>query len=123
MKKKVFSFFSVICTLMMLTCSVYAGSHRGTYDMKGGIFYKHEFKKNKELTIEVYPTKGTSDCNMGIYTAKKSFWFGWNGADYINSVSSVYYSKSTYKTKSKIDGIYFRDWSGFRWTGSFYVAW
>lgn len=60
---------------------------------------------------------------MGIYTASKGFFGGDSGADYINSVSSVEYSKSTYKTTKKIDGIYFRNWSGQQWTGSFTVSW
>ena len=121
--KKIYKFLMVLCVLSVFTCSVYAGSHQWTYNMTGGIFYKHGFKKGKNLTIDVYPTQGTSDCKMGIYTAEKSFWFGWQGADFISNVSSVQSSETKYKTKSAIDGIYFRDWAGQRWKGSFYIAW
>ncbi len=123
MKKKACSFVLVVCTLLVLSCGAYAGSHDGTYSMTGGIFYKQTFSKNTSLTIDVYPTKGTNDCNMGIYTAKKKWLGGWTGCDYISTVSSVEHSHTTYTTKKKIDGIYFRDWSGFLWEGTFRVEW
>ena len=122
MKKRILSFLITICTLFAITCTVYAGSHSGTYDMTGGIFYKKAFKAKKNITIEVTPKQGTWNCDMGIYTAKKGL-FGYSGADFIADVSSKYYSKTTYKTKKAIDGIYFRDWAGQRWTGSFKVSW
>lgn len=75
------------------------------------------------FVFEVSPTKGTSDCEMGIYTASKNFLGVWSGADFIKNVSSVDNSKTKYTTKSNIDGIYFRDWAGQRWKGSFKVSW
>ena len=41
----------------------------------------------------------------------------------INTVSSTSFSSTTYKTKEKINAIYFRNWSGLKWTGKFKVSW
>ena len=54
---------------------------------------------------------------------QKNFWGVWSGADFIKNVSSVDNSKTKYTTKSNIDEIYFRDWAGQRWKGSFKVSW
>ena len=48
------------------------------------------------FVFEVSPTKGTSDCEMGIYTASKNFLGVWSGADFIKNVSSVDNSKTKY---------------------------
>lgn len=124
MNKKKLSFgllFFVIC-FFAFSITPYATTHYGTYDMKGGIFYAKAFKKGTKLDISVDPVQGSPNCPMGIFTAKKTF-FGWRGIDSIADVSSVEYSSTTYTTKKNIDGIYFRDWAGVRWTGSFSVSW
>lgn len=123
MKKKVFGLILVLGMLVLMIVPVAAASHSGTYDMTGGIFYKQSFNSETEMLITIMPSTGTSDCNIGIYTAKKRFILGWQDTDYINSVSSVSYSETRYTTKEAIDGIYFRNWSGNRWIGSFTVDW
>lgn len=123
MKNKVLGLFLALTMLTLMIVPVAAASYTGTYDMTGGIFYKKAFSAGTDMKIVVMPETGTIDCNMGIYTAKNQFLLGWQGADYINSVPSVYYSESTYTTTQAIDGIYFRNWSRYRWTGSFRVEW
>lgn len=127
MKKKVFVFALLLVMLSLLTvpigASSYKNSHHGTYSMTGGIFYKQAFDNGTKMQISVYPETGTWGCNMGIYTAKKYFLFGWWDADYINSVSSMFPSETLYTTTEAIDGIYFKDWAGDRWKGTFVVEW
>ena len=123
MKKKIFSFLIVTCALFMITCVVYAASYTGSYNMTGGIFYKRAFSKGTKLTITVKPEKGTSSCQMNLYTAKKNLLGKYSGADLIGKVSSTNKDSITYTTKSKIDGIYFRNYSGNKWIGTFTVKW
>lgn len=124
---RIFVLIAILSMLMMSALSVSAASynniHNGSYDMTGGIFYKKSFSSGTDLRITIMPDTGTYDCNMGIYTAENSFLMGWQGADYINGVSSISYSQTEYTTTKKIDGIYFRNWSGFRWVGLFTVEW
>lgn len=88
--------------------------------MKAGLFYKHSINIKKQLDVTVFPETGSNDCNMGIYTAENSWLWGWTGCDHIGTVSSVKRSNSTYKKTGKIDGVYFRNWTGNkRWTGRF----
>ena len=89
MKKKIFSFLIVTCALFMITCVVYAASYTGSYNMTGGIFYKRAFSKGTKLTITVKPEKGTSSCQMNLYTAKKNLLGKYSGADLIGKVSST----------------------------------
>lgn len=123
MKHKILGLCLALALLVIMVVPVAAASHDGTYSMTGGIFYKQAFASGTDLEITVMPETGTIDCNMGIYTAKNRTLLGWAGADYINSVSSVFSSVSEYTTTEAIDGIYFRNWSGYRWTGSFRVVW
>lgn len=127
MKKNVIGFVLLLGMLSLLivpvAASSYSHTHNGTYSMTGGIFYKQSFNSGTDMRITIMPDTGTLDCHMGIYTAEKSFLFGWQGADYINSVPSVMYSESEYTTTEDIDGIYFRNWSGELWKGSFRVEW
>lgn len=124
---RIFVLIAVLSMLMMSAISVSAASysnvHNGTYNMTGGIFYKKSFISGTEMRITIMPDTGTYDCYMGIYTAENSFLLGWQGADYINSVPSISYSETEYTTTKKIDGIYFRNWSGYRWIGAFKVEW
>ena len=126
MKRNVLGLILVLCLLPMLIIPVaaadYQNSHIGTYDMTGGIFYKQAFSAGTEMTITVVPTKGTAGCSMTIYTAENSL-LGWKSVDPINVVPSTDRSVTTYTTTKDIDGIYFRNWSGERWTGSFIVGW
>lgn len=121
-KKKLLSILIVLCLSLSFVIPVFAQTHNGTYDMTGGIFYKQSMGPGN-IYISVSPSTGTPSCDMIIYTAKKD-WLGmWSGDAYIASVSSVMASTTTYYSNSQIDGIYFRNYSGLQWTGSFSVTW
>lgn len=122
MKKFSVIICSLVCAMFILSTTVLAGSHYGSYDMTGGIFYKQHFNSGTSLTVSVDPVIGSPDCKMGIYTARKSF-FGYSGASFIANVSSVYRSITHYTPSKNIDGIYFRNWAGKRWIGNFTVSW
>ncbi|MCI5936806.1 MAG: hypothetical protein MRZ36_02205 [Eubacterium sp.] len=123
MKNKIIkSIIAIAICCFFATVTVNAASYTGSYDMKGGIFCKKAINVKNKLTITVFPQNGSADCNMGIYTATKSWLWGWSGCDFIANVSSVQKSSSTYKKKGTIDGLYFRNWSGKRWTGKFTLS-
>lgn len=121
-KKSLQSLLLIFVCIFTLSLTAYAGSHTGSYDMTGGIFYKKSFNSGTSLTIRVAPSQGSPSCNMGLYTAKK-MWYGYDGADFIANVSSVSTSSTRYTTTQNVDGIYFRNWAGSRWYGSFTVSW
>ena len=74
--KKIITLGLLVTCVLTFSSLAYAGSHSGTYDMTGGIFYKKAFSKDTELTITVNPTQGSPSCEMGIFTAKKHFMDG-----------------------------------------------
>ena len=118
---------AVLITLSMSSISAYAANyshiHNGTYNMTGGLFYKQSFSSGTEMEITIMPDSGTYDCHLGIYTAKKHVLLGWQSVDLIDWVPSISYSETEYTTTKEIDGIYFRNPSGYRWIGSFRVEW
>ena len=74
MKNKIIkSIIAIAICCFFATVTVNAASYTGSYDMKGGIFCKKAINVKNKLTITVFPQNGSADCNMGIYTATKSW--------------------------------------------------
>lgn len=124
MRKKIITAMLFCLIVLVSTSTVFAAtsSYSGTYDMTGGIFVKKDFNVDSFCKINITPSIGTSNCNMGVYTAKNSFLWGWSACDFIANVSSVSASSTTYRETGTY-GIYFRDWAGQRWTGKFSISW
>lgn len=79
-----------------------------------------------ELTVDVWPTDysaGTAGVNMYVYTAEKNFFGNWVGADFVCSGPSNNHFAKKWKHTGKIQGLYFRNYSGDRWTGKFNLYW
>ncbi|SES97321.1 hypothetical protein [[Clostridium] polysaccharolyticum] len=130
-------FFKLLCVILVLFLSSInilasaKGGYASTYEMTGGLFCRAmEIDKNCTLAVTITPTKGSSDCNMGIYLEKKSG-KSWT-ADYDeDSVSSTSGGTITFKiSKTGTYRLYLRNYSnmssggtGTKWKGSIRVSW
>lgn len=128
--KKCFLFiaFSVFVFSSTVIAFASSGGYSSTYDMTGGVYSNNISLggDNASITVNISPTLGTYDCNMGIYV-DKSYWYGWASpgtGTSSASVSSVVSSSTTFGLfTSGTYRVYLRDWAGTRWTGNCSFSW
>lgn len=119
MKKKVLGICVAVTVMISTTIMAFAsGSYSTTYDMTGGVFSKW-IQPTSECKVTINPTKGTSNCDMGVVWAKKT-WFGWDGD--VKNVSSVSSSTVTFKSSEKRK-VWLRNYAGTQWTGAVTFSW
>lgn len=119
MKKKLKGLLGAIAFSMVGLTTAYGASwstYSSTYDMTGGIYTKQTFKVNERMIVSINPTKGRSDCNLGIYKYTEE-WYGKSRSKCIESVSSMNSSCTIINDKGTY-GIYLRNYSGFQYKGN-----
>ena len=103
-----------------------SGTYSTTYDMTGGVYTQQSWNATSAPTfkVKVTPTsyEGEAGVGMGIYLQKKNFFGGWDNV----AEDSVRLERGgTVTLKGNSAGtyrLYFRNWSGFRATGSIVIT-